>query len=700
MQSKQLYYRFSRYLVIACLLLLSFSYTTLTAQKTKIDSLLTLLKTDKSDTTKVKHLIQLGWYMKLQNPDTALLFSNQALDIINELPPNLKIPETELLQTRVYSNMGVLYSIRSNYPLALDYQLKALTIAEKLNNKKQISVALNNIGLVYEQQADYQKALDYYVKTLKIKEELKEESGIVTVLGNIGTLHSKQHNHPKALAYFSEALKKAETIGNKEAQARNLGSIGIIFLEKAEYPKAEDYFKKALVICKDLGNRIGIANNLSNIGALYKLTGEYAKAEEYLKSAISMHEKTGAIEHLMISEEVLSALYDTLAQDAFARGQFSVAAKNYKTFVLHYKKGVALKDSIFNQESKKQLVQKAMTYEFEKKETATKAENEKQQAIAEERNRKQRLISWTIAGGLFLVLVFSIFILRSLRITRKQKQIIEQKNNETLLQKKIIEEKNKDITDSIHYAKRIQSALIREEEHVSVHLPEHFILFLPKDIVSGDFYWGSEKNEFWYFAVADCTGHGVPGAIMSMLGITFLNDIVQAEKLLNPAEILNNLRDRVVAELRQMDESIGNKDGMDISLGRLNLKTLELHWAGANNSLFIINAGTKSVEAMPEIEEIKADKQPIGYYPGAKPFTNHVVRLKKGDCIYLYSDGYADQFGGPEGKKFKKKQLALHLVKDYTLPMKQQKQLFKKYFNDWKGSMEQVDDVCVFGIRV
>ncbi|MCE9538393.1 MAG: serine/threonine-protein phosphatase, partial [Bacteroidetes bacterium] len=194
------------------------------------------------------------------------------------------------------------------------------------------------------------------------------------------------------------------------------------------------------------------------------------------------------------------------------------------------------------------------------------------------------------------------------------------------------------------------------------------------------------------FAAVDCTGHGVPGAVMSMLGISFLNDIVSIEGLLTPAEILNRLRDKIVKELRQTGGADGNKDGMDISLARLNLKTKELEWAGANNSLNLIRNG--------ELGIVKADKQPIGYHPNSHPFTNHKIQLKKGDNIYLYSDGYADQFGGPKGKKFKYKQLDDLILTLKLLPMSRQKELLKKHFTDWKGSLEQVDDVCVFGVRI
>ncbi len=342
-----------------------------------------------------------------------------------------------------------------------------------------------------------------------------------------------------------------------------------------------------------------------------------------------------------------------------------------------------------------------------------RAGQERKDAVAAAESRKKNIIIYSVGGGLLLVIVFAGFIFRSLRVARKQKNIIEIQKNEVSRQKDIAdsqrviaeelrevaekqkyiaEEKQKNITDSIRYAKRIQDALLKEEAHISTHLPEHLVLFMPKDIVSGDFYWGSEKHEFWYVAVVDCTGHGVPGAVLSMLGISFLNDIVATEQLLPPAEVLNRLRDKVVRELGQTGNTGGNKDGMDISLVRLNLKTNELQWAGANSSLTLIRNE--------QLEEVKADKQPIGYYPESRPFTNHQIQLQKGDILYIYSDGYADQYGGPKGKKLMRKNFKAELLKIRHQPMTAQKAYLNQFYDTWKGNTEQVDDVCVIGVRV
>ena len=300
-------------------------------------------------------------------------------------------------------------------------------------------------------------------------------------------------------------------------------------------------------------------------------------------------------------------------------------------------------------------------------------------------------------------------IVRATNTIREEKEKI-QKANELISeqrqiaeeQKKIVEEKNKDILDSIHYAKRIQYAMLIKREYFEDYIPEYMLLFMPKDIVSGDFYWAHSKfndpqkpakeNMHWYLAAADCTGHGVPGAVMSMLGMSFLNEIIKNNDSLTPAEILHTLREKVIKELGQNGDAENSKDGMDISLVRWNFRTNEFLWAGANNPIYLIRNG--------QFEKIKGDKQPIGYFPEPKPFTNHSFRLEKGDCFYIFSDGYADQFGGPLGKKFKYKQLEDLLLKNYQLPMKEQRKILRDTFNNWKGELDQVDDVCVVGIRV
>lgn len=259
-------------------------------------------------------------------------------------------------------------------------------------------------------------------------------------------------------------------------------------------------------------------------------------------------------------------------------------------------------------------------------------------------------------------------------------------------QKEILAEKNKEITDSIYYAKRIQTALLPSEEEFRKHFRESFVLFRPKDIVSGDFYWAMENDQHLFFAVADCTGHGVPGGFMTMLGVSFLDEIIKEKHIINPAEVLNALRDRIIQTLKQSSAAGESKDGMDIVLCRIDKDSNLLYYAAANNALYLQRGDT--------LTSHNGDKQPCGFHPMQHAFTEHEIRLAAGDRIYLFSDGYADQFGGPRGKKFKYKQLEELLLQQGQLPLTSVAAMLDQQFEQWRGELEQVDDVLVIGIRI
>ncbi len=286
-------------------------------------------------------------------------------------------------------------------------------------------------------------------------------------------------------------------------------------------------------------------------------------------------------------------------------------------------------------------------------------------------------------------------------------------------QRKILEEKNHEITDSINYAKKIQDALIPSETEFTSHFKEAFVLFKPKDIVSGDFYWISKKENKVFYATADCTGHGVPGGFMTMLGISFLDEIVNEKNIDAPNEILNLLREKIIGTLKQTGTAGESKDGMDIALCCLDTDTNILHYAAANNSVYVLSpfgglapTGGGVAQATGEVDgkknqstnefvlkEYKPDKQPCGFHHEPKPFTVQHIKLQTGDCIYTFSDGYADQFGGDKGKKFKYKKLEELLISSHK-DFKAQKKLLDETFDGWKGGLEQVDDILLIGIRI
>ena len=302
----------------------------------------------------------------------------------------------------------------------------------------------------------------------------------------------------------------------------------------------------------------------------------------------------------------------------------------------------------------------------------------------------QKSIIWLSLVFLIIVSALGILAYRSYRLKNKANIVISSQKEEIEKQHHVLEEKNKEITDSINYAKRIQDAILPPLKLVRGYIPDSFILYEPKDIVAGDFYWMEGVNNLIIFAAADCTGHGVPGAMVSLVCHNAMNRAVREFMLVEPDEILNKTRDLVIETFEKSDNEV--KDGMDIALCTINTESNKLSFAGANNGLYFIRNG--------ELTEIKPDKQPIGKYIDAKPFTKHVMDLEKGDVIYTFSDGYADQFGGPKGKKFMYKPFREMLLSIHKKPMEEQHHLLSDSFKNWRGEIEQIDDVCVIGVRV
>lgn len=287
-----------------------------------------------------------------------------------------------------------------------------------------------------------------------------------------------------------------------------------------------------------------------------------------------------------------------------------------------------------------------------------------------------------------MVLGFLLFVFNRLRVTRNQKVVIENQRDKVNIQKTEIEEQHKEIKDSMEYAKRIQSAILPPSKLVKEYLQQSFILYKPKDIVARDFYWMEHIGGKVLFAAADCTGHGVPGAMVSVICNGALNRSVREFELSEPGKILDKAREIVIQEFEKSEEEV--KDGMDIAL--CSLEGMKLEYAGAHNPLWIVRKG--------EIIETKANKQPIGKFDKQTGYITHSFDLEAGDTIYIFSDGYVDQFGGEKGKKFKAKAFRNLLLSIQEKSMEEQKILIDDAFEAWRGSLEQIDDVCVIGVRV
>ena len=403
------------------------------------------------------------------------------------------------------------------------------------------------------------------------------------------------------------------------------------------------------------------------------------KSIYYLEDALNRAEKINLNEVRRDANKLLSDIYLKLNNPG-------KSLANYKDFV-------AARDSFFNEENTKNTVRLEMNYEFEKKEAEVKAEQDKQAAVAAAERSRQRLFLWLVGAVAGAIAVIALIIFRSLQITRRQKDIIEAHKTEIEKSKLLVEERNKDITDSINYAKKIQEAILPDKEIKYRIFPNAFVLYQPCGIVSGDFYWFTEKNGRRLIAAVDCTGHGVPGAFMSMIGNTFLHEIVNEKGIIQPDLILNELREMIITSLKQTGSDGQNKDGMDIAILSFDDKKEIVEFAGANNPLCLIRKG--------EITKIEGNKQPIGYYSGkVVPFTNHKIEINKEDSLYIFSDGIIDQFGGKDGKKFKLKQFQQILLSIQDKPMLEQETVLLERFSQWKGNLEQTDDVLIIGIKI
>jgi serine phosphatase RsbU (regulator of sigma subunit) len=443
----------------------------------------------------------------------------------------------------------------------------------------------------------------------------------------------------------------------------------VLFAKNDRYPKGLECFERALKIKESLGDKNGMANNLANIGMTLFKEKKYPEALVYEMRGAEMARTYKGKNTEMQAEEILYKTFKGMGKTNEA--------------LTHYEKYILLKDTLFAEARQKEVVRKEMNYIYEKKEAELKIKSEAQEVVAAEGKKRQQFVIYGVVGVLLIVIVFSVFLFRRFKITQKQKRIIEQ-------QKHIVEESQREIIDSINYAKRIQYSLLATDSMLKKHLPDYFVLFSPKDIVSGDFYWAAEYKDSFYLAVCDSTGHGVPGAFMSILNIGFLSEAVKEKDITKPNEILNYVRARLIETISKE----GQQDGMDCILIKIKRteNLVDVEYAAANNEPVLLRDG--------RMNELAKDKMPVGKGEKTDGFTLHTLQLRKGDSLILYTDGYADQFGGPKGKKFKYKPLNELLLANQYKPCQEQKEVLVSAFVDWKGELQQVDDVTVIGIRI
>lgn len=698
-----------------------------------IDSLKKVISSDAHDTSKIVAYFLWDDLIYIVDPDLDLQINTTVLDLCKKNLKQKNNPTLEKFYKQKLSfannNLGIIFMYQSKYEKAIEHYNECLRLSEEIGEKQKIAAAFNNLGVLYYRQGNLKLAIDYYLKGLKKLEEVDNKDGVAGALNNIGNIYKEIGDLDEARSYYQKSLAISEKIGNKNWAGVSYNSLGEIYLKEGDYETTLEYCKKSIELNEAIGNLQGKASAIANIGSVYLQQGNVEKAIEQFKLSIEMMRSAGDQRG-----EALSL--DNLGKAYFQKGNFSEAIKyslqslklsqsigklmesslaakslydaykktnNYKSALEMYELYISLRDSVRNEENTRTIIQKQFQYDYDKKTLSDSIKNleadkvrraESAKEKAESANQRQQKMYLFI--GLGIAILFGIFIYNRFEVTKKQKIIIEEQKSKVSLAYDELEEKNKEILDSITYAKRIQGAILPSKKIVKEHLQESFILYKPKDIVAGDFYWmesfdkSSDANNIILFAACDCTGHGVPGAMVSVVCHNALNRSVREYGLRIPGEILDKTRSIVIQEFEKSDEEV--KDGMDISLCALNLKESILYWAGANNPLWIIRNS--------ELIEYKPDKQPIGKYADAKPFATQKIQLQKNDCLYIFTDGYADQFGGEQGKKYKAAKMKSLLLSIHTQPMEAQSVIINANFEQWKGNLEQVDDICMIGVKI
>lgn len=718
---------------IIILFIILFSSVYIHAQdKRVVDSLKNCLKTAKRDTNKVKLYLKLGNESRFAYPDTSLFYYQEALTLAQEL-------DSKELISKAYNSIGVAFWFLNAWDKSIENYENALKIFEETGNKVGMAKCYNNIGMVYKEQGTYNKALEYYMKALKIEEGMNDKEGMASCYNNIGIVFRAQNDYIKAADYHLKALKIREELGDKNGMSDSYNNLGIIFDDQGDFNKSVEYYEKSLKLDEEMDDKIGMANIYNNIGFVHYKFGYYDEASGYYQKSMKifiekddkrgMSVVCGSLAELYIklkryNEAVDYALkglkyakeIETLPLEKDAYEFLYMAYEhlgNFKKAYEYHKLYKEINDSLFNEASSQQIKSLEALYQNERK--------QKEIELQKKEISKQKVQKNYLFVAIVLVLLVAVILIRANIIKRRnnkqlkklnaeiimQKDAIEMKNEELNQQNEeisaqrdeiesqnhIIESKNKNITASIFYAQRIQQAILPDDNFFHTLLPDSFVFYKPKDIVSGDFYWvASPEENLILFAAIDCTGHGVPGAFMSIVGYNLLQKAINEQGLTEPSKILNSMNTELFKLLRQKDKTV--KDGMDLVLCCYNKDTSKLTFAGVRNSLLVIRKQ--------EVFHYKTDKHAMGeaFLDSFSSYNQQEVQLEKGDAIYIFTDGFSDQFGGENRVKYSTKKLKATLLEVNNLSMEQQKASLENEFELWKGYTEQIDDVLVMGIKI
>ena len=554
-------------------------------------------------------------------------------------------------------------------------------IYQKNNNHNKAALYFNKIAYIYWENKYSQKAIEYFRQSLESNNKIGNKNAIWAINNNIGMIYSDLGQYEKSLEALNNSLRVSKEMEKKEKIASTLNNISLIqrYLNKEE--EAIKTLQKALQLAHELNNLRLIRSCYAALSEIYKKLGNSEKSAENFELYSTFDKKIKQIEMEQVRMESMAKVAKANAEKRAKELELKLQSARLK----------AAKDSIEKIE--------LLTREREQEIILLK----KQREIEEQESKLKtaKTIRNIIAVGFVIVLLFSILLIIQYKQKHKAYKQIERQNIELQEQKEIIqdnnvqlEKKNKLITDSIQYASKIQEAILPSKIAIRENFPESFIYYRPKDIVSGDFYWFSHQGDNIFIAAVDCTGHSVPGAFMSMIGNTLLNEIVNEKKILTPSEILTNLNTGIIKALNQR-EAGDSQDGMDISLCRINRKENKIEFSAASHSIYLIKNN--------ELKVYEGDIFSIGGVFSQRSdlkFTNYSIPIEEDTLLYIFSDGYQDQFGGKNNKKFMAENFKKTLFHHHKQPLREQELMLSETFENWRDNNKQTDDILVIGLKI
>ena len=633
--------------------------------------------------------------------DSALLAYQKAREVARNQADTMGLANS-------FDMLGNIYNKKAQYRPALQNKLEAVALYEKLDEPYALGAGYFNLAGFFKKQEEYDKARRFMEKSLASFLRAKNEYGIASVQQGLGELYYLQSNYEKADTLLRTAMA---VLVRKNWSRPLIGTyrlLGQNFRAKTQYDSAQFYLSKAYRLAKETGASEDQAQTALELANTLQAAGNYGRARSYAQESLRLAEEKGYPRYVWKASGALAESLESL-------GQYQAALQSHKRFK-------TMTDSLRNEERTREITRLESEFAFNQErdsiQFAQKQERLRFERETEQREARQRLTYIGLGLAVLLLIVSMAFYLDKQKNNRKlataNHQLADtneelkmaneeirtaqeetQSLNESLQQTlDVVQKQKQDITDSINYAQRIQAAILPSGHRLEAAFPNHFIFFRPRDVVSGDFYWlsdlQSEENKV-IFAAVDCTGHGVPGAFMSMVGNDLLNHIVNERHITEAGAILTQLHLDIRRALNQAETN--NRDGMDIALVVWDKTRHELQFAGAKNPLVYIQNG--------ELHRLKADRMPIGGQQLEKEriFTTQTLALNVPTICYLFSDGFQDQFGGPKRRKYMSKRFRELLFEIHTLSMLEQQQRLSQEFNDWCGQERQIDDVLVAGLR-